>query len=310
MCLAVRKNLRRQLKEQGGASPVFAVENVPARKRGSATSAEVATAAAAAAVNAAAAAASARGGPGSRSPGVRSPNNRSPINKRPSGTRKPATRPTGEPHSPPLVKPEDLEQFERQQQLTMLSDHPGSPLDGEESASPFSSPFGSPLRESTSPFGSPQRDSSPLMPRAGEGQLMPMPRDRPSRMPEPLFSGVPPPLSGRADYGYAAQIADEPIGLWSDDARAQPLLDANPLVDGNPLAPVVGHEPSPLSPEGETPPSFRGNMRVEMHEVMAGDWLEAYQGEQGLPGSSHDGKQGVEPLLTPTSLQAQLQMLS
>ena len=41
MCLAVRKNLRRQLKEQGGASPVFAVENVPARKRGFATSADV-----------------------------------------------------------------------------------------------------------------------------------------------------------------------------------------------------------------------------------------------------------------------------
>ena len=96
---------------------------------------------------------------------------------------------------------------------------------------------------------------------------MPMPRDRPFRMPEPLRSGVPPPLRCRADYGYASQIADESIGLWSDDARAQPLLDANPL------APVVGHEPSPLSPEGETSPSFRGNMRVEMHEVMAGDWL-------------------------------------
>jgi len=58
----MRKNLRRQLKEQGGSSPVFQHENLPARKRGSATSAEIATAAAAAAVNAAAAAASAREG--------------------------------------------------------------------------------------------------------------------------------------------------------------------------------------------------------------------------------------------------------
>ena len=60
---------------QGGDSPVFQrPENLPVRKRGSATSAEVATAAAAAAVNAVAAAALARGASSPRS---------SPITKRP-----------------------------------------------------------------------------------------------------------------------------------------------------------------------------------------------------------------------------------
>ena len=63
---AVRKNLRRQLKEQGGDAVVMQMENVnilPTRKRGCSTSAEVATAAiTAATVNAAAASAIAKGG--------------------------------------------------------------------------------------------------------------------------------------------------------------------------------------------------------------------------------------------------------
>ena len=63
---AVRKNLRRQLKEQGGDAVVMQMENInilPTRKRGCSTSAEVATAAiTAATVNAAAASAIAKGG--------------------------------------------------------------------------------------------------------------------------------------------------------------------------------------------------------------------------------------------------------
>ena len=63
---AVRKNLRRQLKEAGSGLDgnvgrllaEYNTDNMPVRKRGSATSAEVATAAAAAAVTAAAAASS------------------------------------------------------------------------------------------------------------------------------------------------------------------------------------------------------------------------------------------------------------
>merc|ERR1719197_2359126 len=55
----MRKNLRRQLKEQGGDAVVFQLENLdnlPTRKRGCSTSAEIATAAiTAATVNAAAA---------------------------------------------------------------------------------------------------------------------------------------------------------------------------------------------------------------------------------------------------------------
>tara|TARA_B100000780_G_scaffold271087_1_gene231636 strand:- start:179 stop:607 length:429 start_codon:yes stop_codon:yes gene_type:complete len=62
----VRKNLRRQLKEQGGDAVVMQMEtldNLPTRKRGCSTSAEVATAAiTAATVNAAAASAIAKGG--------------------------------------------------------------------------------------------------------------------------------------------------------------------------------------------------------------------------------------------------------
>jgi len=62
----MRKNLRRQLKEQGGDAVVMQMENVnilPTRKRGCSTSAEVATAAiTAATVNAAAASAIAKGG--------------------------------------------------------------------------------------------------------------------------------------------------------------------------------------------------------------------------------------------------------
>ena len=66
----MRKNLRRQLKEagsslDGGVGALLAeynTDNMPVRKRGSATSAEVATAAAAAAVTAAAAASGARAG--------------------------------------------------------------------------------------------------------------------------------------------------------------------------------------------------------------------------------------------------------
>ena len=66
----MRKNLRRQLKEagsglDGGVGALLAeynTDNMPVRKRGSATSAEVATAAAAAAVTAAAVASGARGG--------------------------------------------------------------------------------------------------------------------------------------------------------------------------------------------------------------------------------------------------------
>ena len=62
----MRKNLRRQLKEQGGDAVVFQLENLdnlPTRKRGCSTSAEVATAAiTAATVNAAAASAIAKGG--------------------------------------------------------------------------------------------------------------------------------------------------------------------------------------------------------------------------------------------------------
>lgn len=62
----MRKNLRRQLKEQGGDAVVMQMEtldNLPTRKRGCSTSAEVATAAiTAATVNAAAASAIAKGG--------------------------------------------------------------------------------------------------------------------------------------------------------------------------------------------------------------------------------------------------------
>lgn len=62
----MRKNLRRQLKEQGGDAVVFQLENLdnlPTRKRGCSTSAEIATAAiTAATVNAAAASAIAKGG--------------------------------------------------------------------------------------------------------------------------------------------------------------------------------------------------------------------------------------------------------
>lgn len=70
---AVRKTLRRQLKESGPGPDgsmgrllaEYGTDNMPVRKRGSATSAEVATAAAAAAVTAAAAASSgSRGGLG------------------------------------------------------------------------------------------------------------------------------------------------------------------------------------------------------------------------------------------------------
>ena len=63
----MRRILRQQLKDDGGDSPTFQrAENLPVRKRGSATTAEVATAAAAAAaVNAVAAAAVARAGGGS-----------------------------------------------------------------------------------------------------------------------------------------------------------------------------------------------------------------------------------------------------
>lgn len=68
----MRKNLRRQLKEQGGPGPhvIIAPTELPARKRGCATSAEIATAAiTAAAVNAAAASsARAAAGPRSRRP--------------------------------------------------------------------------------------------------------------------------------------------------------------------------------------------------------------------------------------------------
>ena len=137
----MRKNLRRQLKEQGGSSPVFQHENLPARKRGSATSAEIATAAAAAAVNAAAAAASARGG-GSRS-GKSSPNNRSPISKRPprSKARSPTSGPAGA--GMPGVMQEEQQQAERQQQLALLGDHAD---EGEESRrSPQHSPLQTPL---------------------------------------------------------------------------------------------------------------------------------------------------------------------
>jgi hypothetical protein len=137
----MRKNLRRQLKEQGGSSPVFQHENLPARKRGSATSAEIATAAAAAAVNAAAAAASARGG-GSRS-GKSSPNNRSPISKRPprSKARSPTTGPAGA--AMPGVMQEEQQQAERQQQLALLGEHAD---EGEESRhSPQHSPLQTPL---------------------------------------------------------------------------------------------------------------------------------------------------------------------
>ena len=57
----MRKTLRRQLKEVGAmTAPIPELENLPARKRGAATSAEVATAAAAAAVTAAAAATATR----------------------------------------------------------------------------------------------------------------------------------------------------------------------------------------------------------------------------------------------------------
>ena len=66
----MRKTLRRQLKEVGAmTAPIPELENLPARKRGAATSAEVATAAAAAAVTAAAAATATRPAVGtSRSP--------------------------------------------------------------------------------------------------------------------------------------------------------------------------------------------------------------------------------------------------
>ena len=78
----MRKNLRRQLKEGGTGLDAnvgrlleqYNTENLPVRKRGSATSAEVATAAAAAAVKAAAQAAGNRGLNSPRSP--RSPNKR------------------------------------------------------------------------------------------------------------------------------------------------------------------------------------------------------------------------------------------
>ena len=136
----MRKNLRRQLKEQGGSSPVFQHENLPARKRGSATSAEIATAAAAAAVNAAAAAASARGG-ASRS-GKSSPNNRSPIGKRPprNKARSPTSGASGA--ASPRAMQEQQQQAERQQQLAILGDHAG---EGEESGhSPQHSPLHSP----------------------------------------------------------------------------------------------------------------------------------------------------------------------
>ena len=66
----MRKTLRRQLKEVGAmTAPIPELENLPARNRGAATSAEVATAAAAAAVTAAAAATATRPAVGtSRSP--------------------------------------------------------------------------------------------------------------------------------------------------------------------------------------------------------------------------------------------------
>lgn len=152
----MRKNLRRQLKEQGGSSPVFQHENLPARKRGSATSAEIATAAAAAAVNAAAAAASARGG-GSRS-GKSSPNNRSPISKRPprSKARSPTSGPAGA--AMPGVMQEEQQQAERQQQLALLGDHAD---EGEETRrSPHHSPLQTPLHRPLSLRASMQRSAS------------------------------------------------------------------------------------------------------------------------------------------------------
>ena len=107
----MRKSLRRQLKEFGGGSALFQLDKLPARKRGSATSAEVATAAAAATVTAAAAASARSGG--------RSPKSRSPIGKRPTCNklRSPANGATS---SAPLVA---QHQAERQQQLAVLGDH-------------------------------------------------------------------------------------------------------------------------------------------------------------------------------------------
>jgi len=91
----MRRILRQQLKDEGGDSPVFQrADNLPVRKRGSATSAEVATAAAAAAVNAVAAAAFARSASAPRS---------SPIGKRPPRAGQ-ARRPSlGGADTPPLV---------------------------------------------------------------------------------------------------------------------------------------------------------------------------------------------------------------
>ena len=100
----MRRILRQQLKDEGGDSPVFQrPDQMPVRKRGSATTAEIATAAAAAAaVNAVAAAAVARGGtlplkafaPGGRS----SPNHLSPVCFTLGGR----SSPTG--HGSPIVK--------------------------------------------------------------------------------------------------------------------------------------------------------------------------------------------------------------
>eukprot|EP00966_Prymnesium_polylepis_P250759 5798387-Prymnesium_polylepis.2 len=86
----MRKNLRRQLKEAGSGLDdnvgrllaEYNTDNLPVRKRGSATSAEVATAAAAAAVTAAAAASGNKGShnspAGARSPGKRKRNPKAP----------------------------------------------------------------------------------------------------------------------------------------------------------------------------------------------------------------------------------------